>query len=263
MVILSGLDIGADDLRRTVSDLASAIVDFVIPPTCLNCNSAIGQTGALCGPCWSQLRFIELPYCPVLGTPFAYDPGDGVMSLQALAEPPVFDRARSAVLYDHVARKMVRSFKFGDRPELAPWMAKWMVRAGADLVLPDALIVPVPLHRRRLMQRQFNQSAELARHLARQAGCRFMPGVLQRIRPTRQQVGLGASERVRNVQGAFRVPVQCEIDVRGSHVILIDDVYTTGATLQACARALRRRGATKIDCLTFARVANGVAVTDL
>jgi len=263
MVNLLQLNAGGIDLKRSIAELATTIVDFVIPPTCLGCNSAVGQTGALCGPCWSQMRFIEQPYCPVLGTPFAYDPGRGALSLQALAAPPKFDHARSVMLYDEVARKIVQSFKFGDRPELAPWMALWMLRAGKDLLLPNAVIVPVPLHRRRLLQRRYNQSAELARNLARLSGCRFKPNILQRIRSTRQQVGLGANERARNVRGAFRVPSQYEIDVRSSHIVLIDDVYTTGATLQSCARALSRKGTARVDCITFARVANGVAITDL
>ncbi|MEP1205724.1 MAG: ComF family protein [Rhizobiaceae bacterium] len=247
----------------SLAAFAASAVDMLIPPTCLGCNAAVGQAGALCGSCWSRLRFIEQPFCKVLGTPFAYDSGLGAVSLSALAEPPSFDRARSVVLYDDVARRIVRTFKFGDRPELAPWMAQWMVRAGHELLARDALIVPVPLHRRRLMGRRFNQSAELARHLARLSHCQYQPDMLRRIRQTRQQVGLGANDRARNVRGAFRVPPAKEILVRGGHIVLVDDVYTTGATLQSCARALRRKGAAKIDCLTFARVANGVAITDL
>ncbi len=243
--------------------LARAMIDLVIPPTCLGCDVAVGQAGALCGSCWSGLRFIERPYCAVFGTPFAYDPGDGTRSLQAIAQPPDFDRSRCVVLYDDVARKIVRSFKFGDRPELAPWMANWMLRAGGDVLLPGALVVPVPLHRNRLLKRRYNQSAELARSLTRITQQAYRPDLLQRIRPTRQQVGLGANQRARNVRGAFRVPTPEQIHVKSSHIVLIDDVYTTGATLQACARALRRKGAAKIDCLTFARVANGVAITDL
>lgn len=248
--------------RHNILRLAHTVADWIIPPTCLGCATAVGQAGALCGTCWSRAQFVEEPRCPVLGTPFAYDSGLGTMSLQALADPPPFDRARAAVLYDDVARKIVRTFKFGDSPELAPWMANWMTRAGRELMQPEAVIVPVPLHRNRTIQRRYNQSAELARHVSRRSSIRYRPELLQRVRPTRQQVGLGAKERSRNVQGAFRVPRRFELEVKGSHIILIDDVYTTGATLRACARALRRKGAAKIDCLTFARVANGVAKAD-
>jgi ComF family protein len=176
-----------------------------------------------------------------------------------LAEPPDFDHARSAVVFEDVARRLVHGVKFADRADLAPWMARWMLRAGHDILAPDSVIVPVPLHRWRMFKRRYNQSAELARHVAQLRNCSFEPGVLQRIRPTRQQVGLGARERQRNVLGAFRVPPEMEIHVRARPIVLIDDVYTTGATLQSCARALRRKGARKVDCLTFARVVGGVA----
>ena len=246
-------------LRHNILRLAQALADWIIPPVCLGCATAVGRTGALCGTCWSQVQFVEEPFCPVLGTPLAYNSGLGTMSLQALADPPPFDRARAAVLYDDVARRIIRSFKFGDSPELAPWMAAWMMRVGQEFMQPEAVIVPVPLHRNRLIHRRFNQSAELARNLSRMGTLRYRPEILSRVRSTRQQVGLGAKERARNVQGAFHVPKAHEIEVKGSHIILVDDVYTTGATLRACARALRRKGAAKIDCLTFARVANGVA----
>ena len=248
--------------RHNIIRLAHTVADWIIPPTCLGCATAVGQAGALCGTCWSRAQFVEEPRCPVLGTPFAYDSGLGTMSLQALADRPPFDRARAAVLYDDVARKIVRSFKFGDSPELAPWMAIWMMRVGREFMQPGTVVVPVPLHRKRLIGRRFNQSAELARHLSSMGSVRYRPELLRRVRSTRQQVGLGAKERARNVQGAFRVPEGYDIGVKGGHIVLVDDVYTTGATLRACARALRRKGAAQIDCLTFARVANGVANAD-
>ena len=213
----------------------------------------------LCGACWANMRFIEHPRCRILGAPLAYDSGFETTSLTALADPPVFDRLRSVAVFNDISGALVRRLKFGDEPELARWMAHWMVRAGKELLVPGVTIVPVPLHRQRLVRRRFNQSAELARHLALQANGTYKPELLQRIRPTRQQVGLGARQRQRNVRGAFISAPEHEIHIRGKHLILVDDVYTTGATLQACSRALRRKGAAKIDCLTFAQVASGVA----
>jgi ComF family protein len=166
------------------------------------------------------------------------------------------------MLYDQVPRELVQALKFSDRVDLAPWMANWMVRAGHELLSPGALIVPVPLHPWRLFRRKFNQSAELARNIARRCDLAYHPHALRRIRSTRQQVGLGATDRIRNVRGAFRVPRNQKGHVTSNHVVLVDDVFTTGATLQACARALRRGGVSRIDCLTFARVANGVAIDD-
>jgi ComF family protein len=247
-------------LIRRISVTAT---NAIIPPTCLACDSAVGHPGLLCPVCWSSLRFIEKPYCAVLGSPFSYDPGEGALSAQAIASPPVFNKARSVLLYDEVPRVLVQGLKYSDRTELAPWMAKWMLRAGKELFSDDCLIVPVPLHRWRLLKRKFNQSAELARYVASQHGLPYHPLVLQRIRPTRQQVGLNAGDRISNVRGAFRVPPDQSIHFKSRPVVLVDDVFTTGATLQACARALRRGGATRIDCLTFARVADGVAITNL
>ena len=253
---MSGLQSGVKSGVRKLGDL-------FMPPVCLACDRRVDEQGVVCPRCWSQIRFVEKPYCAVMGTPFSYDLGEGALSAQAIANPPPFDKARSVILYDEVARRLVQGLKFSDRLELAPWMARWMVRASDGILLDKAIVVPVPLHRWRLFGRRFNQSAELARHICLQQNLRYAPELLKRIRATTQQVGLGRRERDKNVRGAFRVPKDRVIDVKGRHIVLIDDVFTTGATLEACARALRRRGAAQIDCLTFARVANGVAVNDL
>lgn len=237
--------------------------DLVLPPSCLACDRSVDTQGVVCAECWSDLRFIARPFCAVLGSPFTYDLGENALSARAIANPPAFDRARSVMLYDDIARKLVQGLKFGDRTDLAPWMAKWMIRHSDGLLMDGALVVPVPLHRFRLFQRRFNQSAELARTIAKDSGLTYAPEALTRIRSTKQQVGLGQKERAKNVQGAFRVPADQAPLLKGGHVVLIDDVFTTGATLEACTRALRRAGVKKIDCLTFARVANGVAVTDI
>ncbi|EFL87953.1 ComF family protein [Ahrensia sp. R2A130] len=239
--------------------------DAIWPAVCLACERPVDKQGSLCPTCWGEMRFIERPYCAVMGSPFTYDLGEGALSAEAIADPPPFDRCRSVVLYDDVARRMVSSLKFSDRTELAPWMAQWMVRASDGMFdEPERVdVIPVPLHRRRLFVRRFNQSAEIARAVAALTGATYLPERLQRSRPTPQQVGLGRKERDANVRGAFRIPKGESVLLKGRHVVLVDDVYTTGATLKACARAVRRAGAAKVDCLTFARVATGVAVTEL
>ncbi len=241
----------------------SKLGNLFMPPICLACDRRVDEQGVVCPQCWSGIRFIEKPYCAVMGSPFSYELGEGAMSARAIAKLPPFDKARSVILYDEVARRLVQGLKFSDRLELAPWMARWMVRASDGILADNAIVVPVPLHRWRLFGRRFNQSAELARHISSRMNLRYAPEMLKRIRATRQQVGLGRSERDKNVRGAFRVPKDLAIEVKGQHIVLIDDVFTTGATLEACARALKRRGAAQVDCLTFARVANGVAVNEV
>ena len=203
------------------------------------------------------MRLIEKPYCARLGIPFTYTMGEGALSAEAIADPPPFDCCRAVAVFDDVARKLVHGLKYRDRLELASWMAAWMARAGAEVVASADLIVPVPLHVRRLWWRRANQSALLAQGVAAWGGVRFAPLVLRRIRATDQQVGLTPDQRDRNVRGAFLVPLEARISVAGRRVLLVDDVYTTGATVKAATRALLRAGAAAVDVLVFARVVRG------
>ncbi len=192
-----------------------------------------------------------------MGTPFSHDFGAGFLSAEAIANPPPFSRARAAVAYSGVARQMVQGLKFNDRTDLAPWMARWMLRAGSELIADAEVVVPVPLHWRRFFWRQYNQSAELARNIARLAALPYAPTAVRRIKRTRQQIGLGQRQREENVRAAFAVPDETEIEIRGRRVLVVDDVYTTGATVAAVARALKKGGASAVDVLTFARVLPG------
>lgn len=237
--------------------MASWPARMLFPPVCLGCREQVADPGSLCGRCWPKLRFLERPWCEVLGTPFSVEIGEGIVSADAIANPPPFRRARSAVVYAGIARDMVHDLKFRDRAELAPWMARWMLRAGSELIEDADVVVPIPLHRRRFLWRRFNQSAELARTLAKLSGKPFEPGALRRVRATRQQVGLGMRAREDNVRGAFKVPPDADILVRGRRVLVVDDVYTTGTTVAAATRALKRSGASAVDVLTFARVLPG------
>ncbi len=237
--------------------LARRLIDVALPPQCLACRAPVAEMGTLCPACWSRLRLIEQPYCARLGIPFAYDLGPGALSAEAIADPPPFDRARAAAVYDDVARRLVHGLKYRDRLELARWMANWMARAGAGLLKAADVVVPVPLHRRRLWWRRYNQSALLAHVLAETAGKPAVHDALIRIRATAQQVGLSAEERDRNVRGAFRVTAEGRQYIAGRRVLLVDDVYTTGATVKAGTRALLRAGAVAVDVLTFARVVKG------
>lgn len=174
--------------------------------------------------------------------------------MEAIANPPAYDRARAAVRYDDISRALVHSLKYGDRLDLAPTMGQWMARAGRELLSDAEALVPVPLHWRRQWARRFNQSATLAGVISGLTGVPVVHGGLKRLRATPQQVGKSKTERADNVQGAFRVAMEHESDIAGRRLVLIDDVLTSGATVDACARALSRAGAGHVDVLVFARV---------
>ncbi|KQT44367.1 amidophosphoribosyltransferase [Aureimonas sp. Leaf454] len=237
--------------------IQGSIGRFLFPPVCAGCQAAVERSHALCADCWKGLSFIERPYCEVLGLPFSYDLGKGFLSAEAIADPPPFARLRAAVIYRDLAARLVGSLKYNDRTDLVPLMAAWMSRAGGELLADADVVVPVPLHAGRLWRRRFNQSAELARRIASASGIAYAPRALLRIKQTRAQVGLGPAERRLNVRGAFKVAPERTAEIAGRRVLLIDDVFTTGATVSSATRALKRAGAREVDVLAFARVAAG------
>jgi ComF family protein len=258
------------DLRGLVSMLgarAGRLADIALPPLCLACGKGIEAHGALCGDCWRAVEFIERPFCPVTGIPFPFDPnaedgsGEEIVSAAALASPPPYAKARAVMRYGDTAARIVLRFKYADRMEAAPAFARWMARAGTELLADADVVAPVPLHRSRLFSRRFNQSAELARHVAGLSGIRFAPGLLERVRATRPQVGLSGDARRRNVAGAFRLGAGARASVEGRTVVIVDDVVTTGATVEACARVLKAAGAREVCVLALARVVPGEGVT--
>ena len=250
----------ATRLRRTTKTaraILHAALDLALPRLCAACRAPVEGQG-LCPTCWSKLSFISRPYCERLGIPFVYDPGPGILSMEAIAEPPAYHRARAAVRFDEISRTLVHALKYGDRLDLAPMMGRWLGQAGRELLADADALVPVPLHWRRRWARRFNQSAMLAAAVSTASGVPIVAGALKRVKPTAQQVGLTRSERAANVQGAFRVPPDGKAAVAGRRLVLVDDVLTSGATVEGCARALLRAGAANVDVLVFARVADPV-----
>lgn len=238
-------------LARGVSTI---VLDALLPPRCATCDEPVDRPRTLCLACWSRVAFIAHPLCAICGDPFeTAPPGDPVCG-DCLAAPPPWERGRSALRYDDSSRPLVLGFKHGDRLHLASLLAGWMQAAGSDLLDKAEVIVPVPLHRWRLVARRYNQSAVLAHALGRATGVAVSDRALLRVRRTPSQGNLTRTQRARNVQGAFRVEPRRRGEIAGRRVLLVDDVLTSGATASACTRVLLRAGAATVDLLTLARV---------
>lgn len=248
-------------LARAAGVVAAArrrAVDLVLPPTCLACRHPAGDAGGLCPDCWTRAGFIERPFCERLGTPFSFDAGAGMISPAAIANPPASERARAVLRYGEVGRELVHLMKYGDRLDLVRPLGRWMARAGVELLADAEALVPVPLHWTRLWQRRFNQSAALARAVSTIANVPVHDHVLVRVRATPPQVSLVRAERARNVGGAFAVARAAKSEIKGKKLVVIDDVLTSGATVDACAKAPRRAGAARVDVLVLTRVVEAV-----
>jgi len=238
---------------RSRAIFTQAVLAVLFPPHCLGCGVRVVENGTVCPHCWEKLHFISRPFCPVMGTPFPYDAGENFFSVEALHNPPPFLAARSAVIHDGLSQALVTRLKYGSHTQLAPLMARWMVHSAQDLFAKEALIVPVPLHRFRFWRRGYNQSAELARNVAAIMQLPFHPEILTRKKHTRQQVGLNARARQDNVRSAFQVAASMKNLIQARPIILIDDVFTTGATVRAAAKTLLKAGAAHIYVITFSR----------
>lgn len=232
---------------------ARRFADLVWPPICAHCRAATAAPDGLCAACWSKLSFIARPFCERLGTPFAVDIGGRLLSPEAIANPPAFDRARAVARFDEISRALIHRYKYGDQIHLAKTLAPMMSAAGAELLAEADWLVPVPLHRIRLWTRRYNQAAILAQAIAARDGKPLLFDALTRRKHTAPQVGLTRAERAANLTGAFVVRADRKPTIEGRRILLVDDVLTTGATVGAAAKALRRAGAAGVDVLTFAR----------
>ena len=238
-------------LAPALNRLAASMIDVLLPPRCLACGTAVGKAGVLCAECWRGLTFLGLPCCAICGLPFEFDLGHSVLCGDCARRAPSFDHARAALRYDDASRKLILGFKHGDRLHPAPAFGQWLKRAGAELIRDADLAVPVPLHWTRLFARRYNQAAVLANALRAAGGPPVAPDTLQRARATPPQGRGNREARHRNVAAAFAV--RPGHGFAGKRLLLIDDVFTTGATVSECARILKRAGAARVDVLTLAR----------
>lgn len=229
-------------------------LDAVLPPRCIACGDLVGAGTALCGPCWTGLELIAAPHCARCGLPFAYDQGPDALCGGCAASPPAFDRARQALRYNDLSAKLIVGFKRADRTHQLPAFAAWLQRAAGMMLEEADMVCCVPLHRSRLLSRRFNQSALMALALGRLGRRPVAVDLLERCRATASQGGLNRNQRFENLRGAIVVRPRRAALCDGRRVLLVDDVYTTGATVEACARALKRGGAAAVDVVTLARV---------
>ena len=232
----------------------NSALNILLPPRCIATGEVVDAPGMISPAFWSALTFIEEPLCDCCGIPFSFPAAPGSICANCMEIEPIFTKARAAVIYDDTSRKVILEYKYGDRLQAVHTFTPWMMRAGKGMIEQSDYILPVPLHMKRLWQRRFNQSALLARELAKRSATPCLPDGLHRARYTVPQKGLSRKERSANVQNAFTIPQKYQDYFKGKNILLVDDVLTSGATLNECARTLKKAGAHHIFVLTIARV---------
>lgn len=237
-----------------------SVLDFMLPPRCLSCGQEVSSLHTLCDLCWPKLNFISSPQCICCGWPFVYAPDDNLLCGHCIRRRPLFTRAQTVFSYDASIRQLILRFKHQDRLDLAPRLAQWMVKAGEHVQIFSKIsaIIPVPLHWTRLLYRQYNQAGLLAQNISREVHIPYSPRILRRPMATPSQGGLTKQQRLTNIRRAFQVPSSQRKILQGKSVLLVDDVFTTGATLQECTRTLLHAGAAEVRVLTLARVIKGL-----
>ena len=249
---------GRGGWRKVLRQAKHRLVNLLMPPRCLSCGLHVDRAETVCTDCWNDLSFISGAVCISCGTPMPESASAEAQCLGCLETPPPYAKARAALYYDAHVMKLISRFKYHDQLHLAPLLVRWMEAAGGEMIAKADMIAPVPLHWTRLLSRKYNQAAILAQGLARSAGRLYMPQLLKRGKRTKPQAALTKQQRKRNVQGAFTLHPRWGKDtVSGKIILLIDDVMTTGATISACARALKKAGAKKVWVLTLARTVIG------
>jgi len=237
-----------------VRKVGTAVGNLIWPPVSPLTGSNVGATGQLEAPSWADIHFLDAPWCDTCGLPFAYWVGKGAECGACAARAPAVHKARAAFAYEDVSRQLVLDFKHGGRLDALDQLARWMVRAGPDVLAGAQALIPVPLHPTRLFSRRYNQSTLLAKAVGKRTGIPVEPDWLVRKRRTPTQAGQSGKARRRNVSGAFAVTARGQSELPGKTVVLIDDVMTTGATFEACAKPLLKSGAVFVNALALSRV---------
>ena len=251
---LPRLTIERSAANAMASALKTMLVNTIYPPRCLACPEPTDAPHGLCPACWRETHFIAGAACSKCGVPLIGEAVAGDLCDSCQRHPPAWDRGAAAVTYEGAGRRVVLALKHGDRLDMVRPLAGWMEAAGREMLAASDLIVPVPLHWRRLIKRRYNQSAELARRLSRLSGTPAAPDLLVRKRATTPQEGMTRETRAKNQADAFAIKPSLADQITGKSIVLVDDVLTSGATLSNCAETLRAGAAARIDILVLARV---------
>ncbi len=233
-------------------------LNILVPPLCIGCDEPATEAHALCSACWRSIEFLTPLCCDKCGAPFDVTEQEGMLCAACHKEPPAYDKARAAMIYDDASKGLVLRFKHGDATWLAPSLARWIQQAGQGFWPEIDALIPVPLHRRRLFDRRYNQAAMLALETGRLVGKPAYVDVLCRSRATESQGKMNRRQRQENVKGAFTVSPRWRDKIAEKTLALVDDVMTTGATVEACANVLKKAGAKAVIVLTLARVRTSV-----
>lgn len=238
--------------RNFFHSIWTRLIDFLIPPSCLNCKSLVLDDTALCGDCWSKIRFISAPFCEICGRALEYDAEACGNCASELCNVD-FDHARSIFVYDENSSGLILKFKHGDQLHFGVLFANLIKNMLHSYVMQSDLIIPVPIHWTRLLKRRYNQSAILAMYLSKASGIPFDTSSLIRTRATKPQHA-SIAERIANVKNAFAISEKHVGNIVGRNILLLDDVFTTGSTVTECARTLKQFGAKSVNVVTVARV---------
>jgi ComF family protein len=240
-------------MRQTITPLLKTAVDIIFPAQCLACPTIVTVKGNLCHHCWDNIAFISSPQCEKCGMPFELENSSGMLCGNCIGENgPRYDKARAVIQYDESSRNLITNFKYSDKTHSCKHFAAWMVRVGQEFIENADIIAPVPLHRIRLFTRRYNQSALLAKSISQQCGVPAHNRLLIRTKNTPPQASLTFKQRTINVRNAFKVNSTYANKITGKNIILVDDVITTGSTINACVRALKKSGAGEVYVLTLA-----------
>jgi len=228
------------------------VIDFLLPPICLACEKLVTKNQALCVSCWNDINFISKPFCRQCGIPFGFEVESETLCGQCHSKKPNYNYARSVFVYNDASKSIILRLKHADQLQHVPALSNWMIRSGKEFWNEADLIIPVPLHRWRFLKRRYNQAALLAEFIGKETNINVVIDGLFRKKATKSQGHLSKKQRIENVAGSFSI--NPKLDVKGLNIVLIDDVITTGATVDECARLLVKKGASMVNVLTIARV---------